>query len=228
MCYTSRMSRLLLFLTVFATVMRAEQTVTVQELNQQAQKYERTQKTINAVRANPVPKKTIPTVLNAEESKAAAERAAFQRLQQTPDALRARCPQGLLIVNYSVDQGVLRVRLKNITASPISVDGTELRAMVYDTGLVHEGGSTSGTSLSAGETREFRVGMIGNSRRVGALTWKGVDVWSAPSGEVFSSGEAAISVQRAAAVAASVQARSKSLVQVKDGYVPSMAASGSK
>lgn len=220
MLYCSVLTRLIFILLLSAACLRGQQTTTLKEMNDQAEKYKARQQVINSVKQNSPPKLPVTKVLTDEGKKPSAERTAFLKNQNTPEGLRARCPQGLLIIGYGIDRGNLRVVLKNITSSNVSADGSQLRAMAYDTGLIHEVGGTSSTSIGPGETREVITGMIGSTRRVGALTWKGVEIWSAPAGEVYPTGEAAIAAARAVTTALAIKARNNSLVPVKEGYVP--------
>lgn len=181
--------------------------------------YKQRQRFIDSIKAD----KTKPAPPSTEEQKARAEKLAAQRAANTPAAQLARSPDGLLILSFTPQsRDAVRVRLKNITKSSVSVDGSKLRAYLYDTQTVTPGSMSGSMLLAPGEQREVTITLQGANRWPTAIGWSGAAAWTTSKGEIYADTAALLQAEKAARIAATNRrlAAESPLVQVKEGFVP--------
>ncbi len=208
-------------LALVCTGSAAQKGMTWEEFLKDAEKERAKQKFIQEIRADQG-KKTAPASLPDEEKKARAAEAELQRSYASPIAQAARSPHGLLIVGFTRDGSGVAVKLKNLTASSTSVDGTKLRGLIYDTQGEVTGGAAGFISIDPGKTAVVKIGFIGNSRPIAALAWADVSAWTDPAGAVYADATAFLERERERRTAIAIKSRAKTspLVPVKAGYVP--------
>lgn len=226
------MSRLIVLVLMIAVPLSAQQRMTMEQMQAEAEREKAKQTLIESIRATPPPKavkKPAPKELTAEEKKALAENAAYQKAQNSAAGRKARSPQGLLIVSFkNLPGGITSVTLRNITRSTVEFDFRQMRGAELDGGEVVPGSEIryllqerSSTSVQAGEQRTFQV--IFNGRGLGALSWTGVEGWVDGKGVPVAKKEDAIAAVLKVHAERRAKERGANLIPVKEGYVPVVA-----